>query len=294
MANLAIDDQDRGDVAEAEIVARLLLRPRQQPSESIEPTVRDLDHPAAGRMAIGVAWRRQWGGRARLGRDVRRVPAGGRRLAAGGVVIAAVEREMRWGRRGRFDHRRIEQRRQLGHVGPIGSRHDEGDRQAFGFGQQVPFGAGFAAIGRIAPRGLRRARPPFLPKGALTMHPSAACQVQSSPTAPSYSRSRTAQARSSAPFATHSLKRSCTVDFGPNSRGNGDHCAPVRASQISPSKIARSARRGRPGFLRGLSLRSTGSSRAHNSSSTRQSVGASFVVAAAAARCEVSMPRDYH
>lgn len=83
MANLAIDDQDRGDVVAAEIVTRLLLRARQQPSASIEPTVRDLDDPAAGRMAIGVARRRQGGGRARVGRDVGRVLAGGRRLAAG-------------------------------------------------------------------------------------------------------------------------------------------------------------------------------------------------------------------
>ena len=38
----------------------------------------------------------------------------------------------------------------------------------------------------FAPRGLRLASAPFLPNGALTMHPSAACQVQSSPISPSY------------------------------------------------------------------------------------------------------------
>jgi hypothetical protein len=84
------------------------------------------------------------------------------------------------------------------------------------------------------------------------------------------------------------------VDFGPNARGSCDHWLPVRASQISPSKMARSSRRGRPGFLRGLSLRSTGSSSAHTASSTRQMVGSSFaVVAAHAASCEVSIPPAY-
>ena len=105
----------------------------------------------------------------------------------------------------------------------------------------------------LRPVACRLASAPFLPNGALTMHPSAACQVQSRPISPSYARSSTAQARSSAPVSTHSVKRSWTVDLGPNSRGSCDHWLPVRASQISPSKIARSSRRGRPGFLRGLS-----------------------------------------
>ena len=109
-------------------------------------------------------------------------------------------------------------------------------------------------------RGLRLARPPFLPNGALTMHPSAACHAQSIPIA---RRTRVKQDRPrplQRPVATHSVKRSWTVDFGPNARGSCAHWLPVRASQIRPSKIARSSRRGRPGFLRGLSTRRTGSS----------------------------------
>jgi len=85
------------------------------------------------------------------------------------------------------------------------------------------------------------------------------------------------------------------VDFGPNSRGSAAHCPPLRPIQISPSKIGRSALRGRPGFLRGLSTTRSGCSSAHSASSTRQIVGRSFVGwgAATAASCS-SMPECYH
>jgi hypothetical protein len=133
-----------------------------------------------------------------------------------------------------------------------------------------------------------------LPNGALTRHPSAACQLQSSPTAPSYSCKSTAQARSSAPFATHSVKRSWTVLLGPKARGSAAHWEPVRAIQIRPSKIARSSRRGRPGFLRGLVQIRSGASSVHSASSTCQMVGSSFAGAASAATCSVFMHRGYH
>jgi hypothetical protein len=68
-----------------------------------------------------------------------------------------------------------------------------------------------AAVAWGWPRSSAPRRPPFLPNGALTMHPSAAC-----PIAPAYAGSPTAQARASAPVGTHSRKRSWTVHGGPH------------------------------------------------------------------------------
>jgi hypothetical protein len=70
--------------------------------------------------------------------------------------------------------------------------------------------------------------------------------------------------------------------LAPNSRGNAFHCPPLRAIQISPSKMGRSSWRGRPGFLRGFSTTSAGWSSAHSASSTRQIVGSSRVTVGAA------------
>ena len=97
------------------------------------------------------------------------------------------------------------------------------------------------------------------------------------------------------PAETHSWKRAWTVDLAPNARGRAAHWLPVRASQIRPSKIARSSWRGRPGFLRGLSMTSSGWIAAYKASSTRQIVGSSVVGwAAAGAASGVFMRQVYH
>ncbi len=166
-----------------------------------------------------------------------------------------------------------------------------------GCGGRVPQGsqAGLKLTVRLDLGTGRLAGPPFLPNGAFTMHPSAACHSQSRPTSPSYARSNTAQARSRAPLAAHSLNRAWTVDLGPKRLGSSFHWLPVRASQIRPSKIARSSRRGRPGFLRSFSTRSTGSRSAHRASSTSQIVGSLLAVrAVGAAGCGVSIAQGYH
>src|SRR5215211_4856600 len=295
MADLAIDDEDRGELDEAEVVIALVLPAGQETAEAVEPAVADLDHPAPWRVAVRVARRGQRLRRARLGRDVRGVATTDRRFPAGVVVVAAVERYVRLDCRGPRHQDRIEQLGEFLHVGAVGPGHQAGNRDAFRLGQEVAFGAGFGAVGGVGAGGVRLTRPPFLPNGAFTMHPSAASQLQSSPISASYSASRTAHACASFSVATHSLNRSWTVDFGPNSRGNAAHWLPVRANQISPSKIVRSSRRGRPGFLRTFSLFRIGSSLAQRVSSTRQIVGSSRSVgAASAAACGELMPRCYH
>src|SRR4051812_11038708 len=100
MTDLAVDDQDGGEVADAEIVAGLLLGARQQAPEAVEPTVGPLHHPAPRRMTIGVPWRRQGLRRAGLGWNVGDIAAGRRRLPALGIVIAPVQGQVRWRRRG--------------------------------------------------------------------------------------------------------------------------------------------------------------------------------------------------
>src|SRR5204863_7008595 len=87
MAQLAVDDQDGGELDEGEVVGGLLLPAHQQAAETIEPAVAGLHDPAARRVAVRVAgWRQGLLGAALRG-DVRGVAPAGGRLAAGGVVV---------------------------------------------------------------------------------------------------------------------------------------------------------------------------------------------------------------
>ncbi len=84
--------------------------------------------------------------------------------------------------------------------------------------------------------------------------------------------------------------RVLSIAVSPVDRVNGRS-----AVYIGPSQTARSSRRGRPGFWRGLPRLRIGSGSAHDSSSTRQIAGSSRSVGAvAAADCGVSMPPAYH
>src|SRR6266540_2640832 len=301
MAHLAIDDQAGGQLDEGQVVLRALLPADQQPAEAVEPTVRHLHHPAPRWVTGGIP---RWGQRLRrtaLGRDVRRIAARHRRLATLVVVVAAIQRQMRLrvrrvfavrhlGRRRRRDQRGVEQVRQLLHVGAVGPGEHHRNGHPLALGQQVPLGAALAPVGGVGPRRLRLARPPFLPSGALTRHPSAACHCQSRPTSSSYRLNSSAQARAKQPWSTHSRKRAWTVDLAPNARGKASHWLPVRASQISPSKIGRSSLRGRPGFLRGLVITNNGCNSAHRASSTRQIVGSSLAVGGAGLGCVIETP----
>lgn len=108
MTNFTVNDEDGGEVADAEIATGLLLSARQEPPEAAEPAVRHLHHPTPRRVAVGVAWWRQWGGRAGLGRDWHRVASHGCRLPSVVVVIAAVQRQVRRLCRRRRDHSAVE------------------------------------------------------------------------------------------------------------------------------------------------------------------------------------------
>ena len=79
-------------MAEAEIMTGSLLGAGQQASETIEPPVGHLHHPAPWWLAVGVSWWGQRGGLARLGRDVRRGAARHGGVPAGVVGIAPVQR----------------------------------------------------------------------------------------------------------------------------------------------------------------------------------------------------------
>ena len=68
MADLPVDDEDGGELDEAEVVLSAVLPSHEQAAEAIEPAVADLDHPPARRMPFGIAGRGQRRGHARLGR----------------------------------------------------------------------------------------------------------------------------------------------------------------------------------------------------------------------------------
>ena len=55
MADLAVDDEDGGELDKAQVVAGLFLGARQQPAEAVEPAVADLHHPPPRRVAVGIA-----------------------------------------------------------------------------------------------------------------------------------------------------------------------------------------------------------------------------------------------
>jgi len=241
----------------------------------------NLDHPTTRLMPLWISRRRQRRSLARLRRNMRRVASLLRSFAADIVRIAAVEAQVKPLFRRLFrplDHTAIEQRVEHFHVVPVSPGEHDRQRQPASVGQEVALGPALSPVGGVAPGGFRVAISPLFPSGALTMHPSPACQVQLIPSSSSNSWSNSAQAFSKAPASTHSRKRSCTVDFGPNWAGSADHCEPVRPSQISPLRIFRSSLRGRPGFLRTLWMTSSGCSRAHSASSTSQSVGSSFAL----------------
>jgi len=265
MTQFAIDDEDGGELDQSEVVVRLLLPADEQAAEAVELGMGDLDDPAPGRMTGGVTGRGQGLGGAGFGRGVRDIAMRTGGVPTGVIGVAAIQAQRGALRirgvlgHGRdLDHEGIK----LRHVGPIGPGHDAGHRHARAIGPQMAFRAACAPVGGIAARGFSFSRPLFLPSGAFTKQPSADCQWRSSPTNASYSSKRRGQARAKAPVSIHSLKRSCTVDFGPNSRGTAPHWAPVRSTQSTPSNRGRSCVRGQPGFLWGLTTTNRGARRA--------------------------------
>src|SRR2546430_6290695 len=94
MAQLTIDDEDRCQLDQREVVLALLLPADEQAAETVEPGVRHLHHPAPRRVAVGMAGWRQGVGLAGLGRDVRHVALGAGGLPAGGVVATPIPTQL--------------------------------------------------------------------------------------------------------------------------------------------------------------------------------------------------------
>ena len=307
MAHFPVDNQAGRQLDTAQIIGRFAFTARLEAPEAVEPGVADLDHPAPWRMPVRIARRGQRLRCTGLGRDVTGVAMRGRRRPAVGVVVAAIQAQMAFRRvagrvTGRVtssrcdrprrirQHPRVQQGGQLLPVRAVGARQHGRQGDAFAVRQQVAFDAGFAPVGGVGAGRFSLTSRPFFPPGDRIRQPSAACHSQSPPTVSSYLRSSSAQARSKQPAATHSWNRACTIDVAPKTRGSWDHWLPVRASQISPLKIGRSAWRGRPDFLRDFSMTSNGASVAHTVGSSGLRTGAASVAAGAG----VFMPPVYH
>ena len=94
MADLAVDDEDRRELHEAEIVGDLLVPADAQAAEAVEPAMGDFDDPPTRGVAVGVAGRRQRLFRGRFGRDVRGVTMAGGCFAAGRIVVTPIQTEV--------------------------------------------------------------------------------------------------------------------------------------------------------------------------------------------------------
>ena len=272
MAELAIDDEAGGELDEGEVVGGLLLPADEQPAEAVEPAVPDLHHPAARRVAVGMrpaaaaaAPRSPWAGCAACSRG--RPPSPGtRRSRSPGPGTGAAST---LGRRGRAAGRPAGRPASSCRCGwpptapaPAArpARRSAGGawrRTCRGRSGWRPVASGLAGL-------------PFLPSGALTMQPSAACHSHCRPISPSYRAQQQRPGRRQAAVLDPLLQAVVGGRLGAEPRRQLLPLAPVRASQIRPSKIGRSSLRGRPGFLRGLSITRSGWRSAHRASSTSQ------------------------
>ena len=248
---------------EGEVVLGLLLPADEQAAEAVEPAVCDLHHPAPRRdgdrggpgggsgpacaglgRACAACSRARWRPR---GTRRSRSPGPSRGAARCSPPPAALRAAARPAGRPASSCRGGWRRRAPWRGGCRA-------RRSAGGAARRPPASGYPAVSGVAPGRFGLAAAPCLPSGACTLQPSAASHAHCRPSAPSYAASRRAHARSRQPYSTHSCSRSWAVDLGPNAaRGQAAHCAPVRASQISPSRIGRSSLRLRPGFFRGLS-----------------------------------------
>jgi len=150
---------------ESEVVGGALVPSDEESSKAVEPGMADFDHPTPRRMPLWIAWRRQrllGGG---FGRDVRREAVFLCLLTAHFVVVAPIQTQVLLLRRlfGRlFGHQgSIEQLAQLLHVLAIGPCDHNGQRHTGSIGQEVALGAALAAVGGVAPGGLRLSLDPF-------------------------------------------------------------------------------------------------------------------------------------
>ena len=298
MADLAVDDEAGGQLDEAEVVARLLLPADQQPPEAVEPAVPDLHHPAPRRVAVGVPRRRQRLRRARLGRDVRRVAAGAAVVAARGVVVAPVQ--ARCG--GSVGAGSTTSRRPAASASFFMSVRLAPRQHARRAARPCPRSAGGAWCRTCRGRsGWRRSPPPrrrplFAERG-LDDAPVGGLPLPLA--GRSRRRTRAAAPPRPAPGARRDPLREAgrgRWTWGRTRAAVAAHWLPVRASQISPSKIAPVVAAGPAGFLaRLVDRQDRRRARAHRASSTRQIVGSSLLGGGRRGGDRgSSMPQGYH
>jgi len=158
----------------------------------------------------------------------------------------------------------INQRKQLGHVMPIGCRKSRCQRNALGIGEHMVFRALFAAIRRIGPR----VRPP---KIARTDAESTIARDQSILSAPRRCASKIRWSSSQTPARCQSRSRRQHVIPLPQpiSCGRYSQGMPVMRTNKMPVKASRLPMGFRPGYrnLRGLTLGKIGSTSDHRVSS---------------------------
>ncbi len=278
---LAPNDEGCGKLDNSQVMSRFLLPAHQQATETVEPGMADLHHPATWRMAL------------RVSRSGKRVSSTGffgnmrdqttlySSCPARRGIVTAIQTQvsffaiLHW--HGKYDC--VQHLSEHLAVVAMGTAQHHRQGNAFAIGQERSFCARFASVSGIASGRLRRTTGPFFPSGAFTMHPSADCQVHSMPMTSPYSSRSTAQARSKQPCSTQALKRLWIVVVGPNWAGIWLHWLPVRANQIRPLKIERASRAGRPLFLRGLSMSRSGARRVQRASGTSQITGCSSILA---------------
>jgi len=240
-------------------ISTSLVANRQAP-EAIEPGQRALGHPAiapqAGRTLLAFA------GNARLDAAL---PQG---LPTVRIIVALVRVNLRWALAGATTglldwFHRVYHRREDGIIRPIGAGDPDRQGNALAVHHEMPFRAGFAAIGGVRAR--RRA--PLL-AGTLALSTLARAQSMRS-AAPNWSN-RTRCKRCQTPAAVQSCKRRQQVTPlpQPSSWGSSSHGMPLMSTKRIPVNAARSGTRGRPPRGLGGSGGNSGAIAAHNSSDT--------------------------
>ena len=161
---------------------------------------------------------------------------------------------------------RIDQRQQFRYVVPVRRREVRDKRNPVRVGKNMMFGAGLAAIGRVRSSF-------FPPRRARSDALSTTARARSSWPRRRNSARSTWWRRFQTPARCHRTRRRQHVlpDPQPISPGNMFHGIPLRRTNRMPVKTARSGIGFRPAYcrFRGRRLGSSGSIRAHKSSSTK-------------------------
>ena len=235
----------------------------RQASESVQPCQGPFDDPARAPQATamsGAALGQQ-------GRDVTRAEGVAMRLR----IIAAVALHdpgsaHGWPRSARDRRQGVDEREQLRHVVAIRRREDRDERNPVRVGENMMFRPGLAAIGRVRSSF-------FPPRSARKDALSTTTHFRLTWPRRRNSVSKTRCSRFQTPARCHraSRRQQALPEPQPISFGNMFQGIPLRSTNRMPVKTARSGRGFRPACfrLRGRRFGSSGSIRAHNSSSIR-------------------------